>query len=1179
MSRKIGLFVGINEYVNDKTASLHYAVKDASSMADVFKKSGYETYLLLDEQATAHNLQHTLDQITTNLSPGDMFLFYFSGHGAEFERKHLLICSNFDPNMYAAGTLTLNKVNQLTRKEGIERLFIIDSCRVKWDNDNEKSFTINGKKKEFYQYISDVYTKETQETGVIYNSVAEPIILTSCSSGETSVELTVGGHGFFTRHLLNILLSNTTYLTYRGLVLGLANSIGNTGQHPFETKPLNANPLIFGDKYSRGEDYCNKPGCLLGGLGFLSNVAASDLKKTSACDDPILIRKLKQGEKCEADEKKRIYNVKDSDGVFITSHIAECDVNSRKYNKLDGSNFYVSAMSFPIEINANLQHNDCPGGIQVRTSLLVKLHPGFPSFGEWVTRTVSDKITLSELTRLLQDKAYGLNLYLQKIIDGVNSFGLVSRYGKEAVAWTGQDEALPEWLEIKNVQYLDAKALPTIVEQQRDAFNKKQQSLQQDIAERQQSLDYYIKVTEIDQVREEIAARNKILKEERERNIIVAQLETQIEVMKNNLKLQELNAEARFLDAKLDHDIKMCELDIEEKEEKLQSIRDARKNSTALNAAKIRKIDAEIIRMGPKATTIKTLIITGIVSIAVICVILITTYNLYYTFCAWDSGFDHQYTTLSQKYESFRKYGYNNYAEKAFSDFDYYLKQIQDLKRKTLRTRNEVKELLQNAELSCKKLEKMATYDEIGKLTYPATREDIKRLEEEFQKLSRDFEKMDIYPETASQHWLCCKTELNKCSESLKMNLPEAGKELQNAKKYFEDLRRIRNGWLDSLQSSYEKNILMSQNIKIQDLQDILKEEEQTINNDMEKLKKLSSGNQTYWRQLKELEEKLQIFTIRINKICEVQELKIQEEKRRNELLALWKPTSVSQKEKLSSNKACCDQSLEKIIALLKHNNIDERILEELKLIKGQWKVRIDELSSRLVDEKNIIEQQSAKMMCYYNNGKWDEAINASQKVINRCNSQKFISQANGIKEKAQKGQLQEKFLESLKKYHNMLKTHSALKESETFLAQDLSAEQHLNELKIQFPRAIDLPAANDIENFIRDSEDKLATYDEPDLHEKISDIIENDLQTDLRAFFGELLYLLAIYYETIAYSDQAYEMYLKSANHGYRLAQRRMGYIFFLGLLKQKKNKIQARTWLEKQNTGCKIFKQIRGF
>ena len=628
MSRKIGLFVGINEYVNDKTATLRYAVKDASSMADVFKKSGYETYLLLDEQATAHNLQHTLAQITTNLSPGDMFLFYFSGHGAEFERKHLLICSNFDPNMYAAGTLTLNKVNQLTRKEGIERLFIIDSCRVKWDNDNEKSFTINGKKKEFYQYISDVYTKETQEAGVIYNSVAEPIILTSCSSGETSVELTVGGHGFFTRHLLNILLSNTTYLTYRGLVLGLANSIGNTGQHPFETKPLNANPLIFGDKYSSGGDYCNKPGCLLGGLGFLSNVAASDLKKTSACDDPILIRKLKQGEKCEADEKKRIYNVKDSDGVFITSHIAECDVNSRKYNKLDGSNFYVSAMSFPIEINANLQHKDCPGGIQVRTSLLVKLHPGFPSFGEWVTRTISDKITLSELTRLLQDNAYGLNLYLQKIIDGVNSFGLVSRYGREAVAWTGQDEALPEWLEIKNVQYLDAKALPTIAEQQRDAFNKKQQSLQQDIAERQQSLDYYIKVTEIDQAREEIAARNKILKEERERNITVAQQETQIEVMKNNLKLKELEARSKISDAQLARDIKMLELDIVEREEKLQSIRVARDNSTALNAAKIRKIDAEIIGMGPKATTIKTLIITGIVSIAAILVVLAIVYSV-----------------------------------------------------------------------------------------------------------------------------------------------------------------------------------------------------------------------------------------------------------------------------------------------------------------------------------------------------------------------------------------------------------------------------------------------------------------------------------------------------------------------------------------------------------------------
>ena len=293
-------------------------------------------------------------------------------------------------------------------------------------------------------------------------------------------------------------------------------------------------------------------------------------------------------------------------------------------------------------------------------------------------------------------------------------------------------------------------------------------------------------------------------------------------------------------------------------------------------------------------------------------------------------------------------------------------------------------------------------------------------------------------------------------------------------------------------------------------------------------------------------------------------------------------------KKKLISNKTHCDEGWEKSIALLKHNNIDERILKELELLKEQWETCITELSSRMTDEKNFIEQQMTNAMSYYDNGKWDNAINASQKIISRCKSQKIVSQANKIKENAQKGQQQENFLRSLKKYHNILTSDSAIKKSANFLALDLSAEQHLKELKIQFSHTISLPTANAIEDFIINSKGNLATCDEQNLHKKVSNIIKNDLQANPIAVWGELLYLFAMYYETIAHSDKqessrfsskAYEMYLKSANYGNQLAQRRMGYIFCLGLLGQKKNEIQALRWLQKQNSRCKIFKQLRGF
>jgi hypothetical protein len=82
---KYGMFVGIGKYSNGLSV-LRSSVNDATAMCQAFSAecdNGNST-LLLDENATRENILRTFQIYTKKAVRGDLFVFYYSGHGTRF---------------------------------------------------------------------------------------------------------------------------------------------------------------------------------------------------------------------------------------------------------------------------------------------------------------------------------------------------------------------------------------------------------------------------------------------------------------------------------------------------------------------------------------------------------------------------------------------------------------------------------------------------------------------------------------------------------------------------------------------------------------------------------------------------------------------------------------------------------------------------------------------------------------------------------------------------------------------------------------------------------------------------------------------------------------------------------------------------------------------------------------
>lgn len=180
--KRLALFVGINDYPN---SPLSCARADAEVLFQEFRSRYDATSILTDREASPERIAHEIEKFQQILSPGDMFLFYFSGHGCEQGGDRVLAVPHYDVqgNYMEMFGFTIDILKRLTDVMGVHRLFVLDCCRTTIQSvDNVAA---SGK---MAGYMARHGSK----------ALIPPTILSSSAPGQCSYEHPSSGHGYFT---------------------------------------------------------------------------------------------------------------------------------------------------------------------------------------------------------------------------------------------------------------------------------------------------------------------------------------------------------------------------------------------------------------------------------------------------------------------------------------------------------------------------------------------------------------------------------------------------------------------------------------------------------------------------------------------------------------------------------------------------------------------------------------------------------------------------------------------------------------------------------------------------------------------------------------------------------------------------------------------------------------------
>jgi len=206
------LAIGINKYVDKGGGAaggadfgyfppLRLAVPDARALAEEIRRAGAGLYgdvhahTVLDEEATAANLDHVIDVMAAGIKPRDTFVLYAATHGYSYQGRFYLIPQDYqggaDPQMLAERAIDQLKLqdwiaNRIPAKKVI---ILLDSCE-------SGALTSGYSRSRFDGYASDA------AIGRLHEATGRPI-LTAAAQGQSALELTQLGHGVFTSALID----------------------------------------------------------------------------------------------------------------------------------------------------------------------------------------------------------------------------------------------------------------------------------------------------------------------------------------------------------------------------------------------------------------------------------------------------------------------------------------------------------------------------------------------------------------------------------------------------------------------------------------------------------------------------------------------------------------------------------------------------------------------------------------------------------------------------------------------------------------------------------------------------------------------------------------------------------------------------------------------------------------
>jgi uncharacterized caspase-like protein len=126
--RRVALVVGNSAYAS--AASLRNPRNDASDMAEMLKKLGFEVELGLD--LDQQNFAVTIEKFARALDSADVGLFFYAGHGLQLNDKNYLVSINAkleNEFLMSAETIDLTSIVRLMESKAAINFVFLDACR------------------------------------------------------------------------------------------------------------------------------------------------------------------------------------------------------------------------------------------------------------------------------------------------------------------------------------------------------------------------------------------------------------------------------------------------------------------------------------------------------------------------------------------------------------------------------------------------------------------------------------------------------------------------------------------------------------------------------------------------------------------------------------------------------------------------------------------------------------------------------------------------------------------------------------------------------------------------------------------------------------------------------------------------------------------------------------------
>ena len=192
--KRHALFVGVSKYSDPTIQDLAYPEEDAAELASVFRRLlKFDRVEKLINPAHSPDVEDAVESMIQGIGPGDLFLFFFAGHGFRVKENHVLVCAK---DKYAkledeyAG-LPVGLLKKIMRGPW-NRMLVLDACQ------NDIRATRGADCGVASRDLELIHTSDEGVPGSGFQ-----IVVTACSEGQKALEVSDLGHGLFTSAFLD----------------------------------------------------------------------------------------------------------------------------------------------------------------------------------------------------------------------------------------------------------------------------------------------------------------------------------------------------------------------------------------------------------------------------------------------------------------------------------------------------------------------------------------------------------------------------------------------------------------------------------------------------------------------------------------------------------------------------------------------------------------------------------------------------------------------------------------------------------------------------------------------------------------------------------------------------------------------------------------------------------------